>query len=122
MVVDGPDTWRATLVATSAAAPGVLLYSLAGEDRRPAGLGAAPFATAGLFVAHLATALPAGWALARVAPRAPSTVWVAAGLLAVGATAALGPAADAWLDAAGAGFLARALLRSALAVALVTPW
>src|SRR5262249_10331947 len=120
--VGASGTWRTILAAAaSAVVPGVLLHTLAGEELRAAGLETAPFATTGLLVAHLVSALPAGWMLGRFAS-CVRPVAAGAGVMVVSSVVALGPFVDSALGAAGAGFLARALLRSALAVALIAPW
>src|SRR5262249_24069002 len=79
-----------------------------------------------LLAAQLLVALPLGWILARELARAAARIgvlaWAMIGLMLLATTAAIGPVIAAGLDQVAAGFLARALLRSALAVVIVVPW
>src|SRR5262249_59102375 len=105
-------------VLASAAIPATFLLGLAGEPRRTWGLSAAPFGPPVLLAAQIVAALPLGLVLADAlrlaAPRIGTLAWALIGLILLGTTGAIGPATAAVLDEAGAGFFARAVLRSAL--------
>lgn len=122
MMGGGEISGRTVLgVAASAAVPATLLLASAGAWRS-----APPFGPPGLLIVHLVMALPLGWALAVVVARpkrGPGPwAWGLLGFLLAVAVAVLGPTIGRALDAAEAGFLERAALRSTLASILVVPW
>jgi tetratricopeptide (TPR) repeat protein len=125
-MAESRGTWWCVLGAVAAVvAPAAMLHGLADGDRLSAGLTAAPFGWRRLLVAHLAAAVPLGFALAgRLNPRPDGHVlgWFIAAVAATAfAPAALPSLAEA-LNEAGAGLLVRALVRSVASVILVTPW
>src|SRR5262249_48926365 len=108
--------------------PATVLHLSAGDDRRAAGLTAAPFAWPRLLVAHLVTALPLGLIVGRWVRSQPAVkqtargVWVATGLAVAGFAAMLSPGIGEAIVASEAASVPLLLLRSLLAFVMVLPW
>lgn len=75
-----------------------------------------------LLAAQLAAALPLGLAIAGRIGRRGTLGPIVVGLAVLAATVAAGPAIAGGLDSLGADFLARAAVRSLMALVLATPW
>lgn len=111
-------------VIAAAAVPSATLVWLAEIGRHTSGPLPSPFADAGLLAAHCVAALPMGWLAALMFRGEKQSVagWAGLGLASTAAVRFLGPALANGLDSAGAGFLARGIVRSLLATVLVVPW
>src|SRR5262245_4780072 len=130
-MAEGRAAWSRVVGALVAVAlPAAAIHALTIEERLPAGLTAAPFGWPRLLVAHLAAAVPlgfvvAGWMNDRRRNRRPAERiygWLAAALGVTGfAVVGMSSLANV-LDGMGAGLLVRALVRSTVSTALVTPW
>jgi hypothetical protein len=121
--------WHLVLGAVAAVAvPAAVLHFTADADRHAAGLSAAPFAWPRVLVAHLVAALPLGFILARWARSMPAVkdtargLWAAIGIGAAGAAAVVCPGIGEAVAGEDAGAVPLLVLRSLIAVTLVTPW
>lgn len=111
------------------AVPAALLHALVPDDeRRAAGLTAAPFAWPRVLVAHLVAALPLGLLAARplrAAARAndiPRGAWLVCGAAVVGGVALVSPGFADALSGGTFGEIPLLVLRAVFALALVVPW
>jgi hypothetical protein len=111
------------------AVPAVLLHALVPDDeRRAAGLTAAPFAWPRVLVAHLVAALPLGLLVARPLRTAahtnevPPGAWLVGGAAVVGAVALVSPGLADALSGGAFGEVPLLVLRALVALALVVPW
>lgn len=108
--------------------PSAVLHLATDPDRRATGLTIAPFGWPRLLVAHLACALPLGWLLAGRLLTAAGLrdvargMWVAAGVGGAGLAALVLPGVGEGLVVAEVGMVFALILRTAIAVGLVTPW
>jgi tetratricopeptide (TPR) repeat protein len=124
----GREATTALLAVAAVALPGAVLHAMAGPGRRAWGLTAAPFGEGRLLAAQLVAALPLAVLLARALPLRPANRPGPADLIGLPLAAVLavvvargGATIAGVLDGASAGFVARAIGRSALALLVLAP-